>query len=145
MSDTIKVMFVCTGNSARSQMAEGFARHFGRGRVEACSAGMEPSRLNAFAVRVMAEKGIDISHQRSKAFDEDLARRMDIVVTVCGNADERCPLLPPEVKRLHWPLEDPAAAKGAEAEILAKFREIRDQIEARIVGLLHDRKPFKSA
>jgi arsenate reductase len=138
VSDTIKVMFVCTGNSARSQIAEGFARHFGQGRVEACSAGMEPSRLNPFAVAVMQEKGIDISHQRSKPFDEDLARRMNMVVTVCGNADERCPMLPPEVKRLHWPLEDPAAAKGSDAEVLAKFREIRDQIEARILKLVRD-------
>ncbi len=91
MRDPIKVMFVCTGNSARSQMAEGFARHFSQGRVQAYSAGMEPSRLNPFAAAVMQEKRIDISQQRSKAFDEDLARRMDVVVTVCGNADERCP------------------------------------------------------
>jgi arsenate reductase (thioredoxin) len=75
---------------------------------------------------------IDIAGQRSKAFDWDLARRMDVVVTVCGNADERCPVLPPEIKRLHWPLEDPAAATGSEAEVLNKFREIRDQIEARV-------------
>lgn len=136
MSDRIRVMFVCTGNSARSQMAEGFARHFGQGRIEAYSAGMEPSRLNPFAVAVMQEKGIDISPQRSKVFDEDLARRMDVVVTVCGNADERCPILPPEVKKLHWPLEDPAAARGTDPEILAKFRESRDQIESRVRDLL---------
>jgi arsenate reductase len=133
MSGPTKVMFVCTGNSARSQIAEGFARHLGGGRIQVCSAGMEPSRLNPYAVAVMQEKGIDISHQRSKAFDENLARRMDVVVTVCGNGDERCPVLPPEVKRLHWPLEDPATAKGTEAEILAKFRDIRDQIEVRIL------------
>jgi arsenate reductase len=131
-------MFVCTGNSARSQMAEGFARHFGRGRVEACSAGMEPTKLNAFAVAVMQEKGVDISHQRSKAFDENFARRMDVVVTVCGSADERCPILPPEVRKLHWPLEDPAATKGTDAEILAKFRDIRDQIEARVQEVIRD-------
>jgi arsenate reductase (thioredoxin) len=136
VSDRIRVMFVCTGNSARSQMAEGFARHFGQGRIEAYSAGMEPSRLNPFAVAVMQEKGIDISPQRSKVFDEDLARRMDVVVTVCGNADERCPILPPEVKKLHWPLEDPAAARGTDPEILAKFRESRDQIESRVRDLL---------
>ena len=135
MRDPIKMMFVCTGNSARSQMAEGFARHFGMGRVEAYSAGMEPSRLNAFAATVMQEKGIDISHQRSKAFDEDLARGMDVVVTVCGSADERCPVLPPEVQKLHWPLEDPAAAKGTDAEILATFRKSRDEIEARVLEL----------
>jgi arsenate reductase len=138
MSARTKVMFVCTGNSARSQMAEGFARHLGQDRVEAYSAGMEPSRLNPFAVAAMQEKGIDISHQRSKAFDQNLARQMDVVVTVCGNADERCPVLPPEVKKLHWPLEDPAATKGSDAEVLAKFREIRDQIEARILKLVRD-------
>ena len=136
MSGRIKVMFICSGNSARSQMAEGFARQFGQGRVEAYSAGMEPSRLNPFAVAAMQEKGIDISSQRSKAFDEKLARRMDVVVTVCGNADERCPILPPEVKKLHWPLEDPAAAKGTHPEILAKFRYIRDQIETRVLELI---------
>jgi arsenate reductase len=86
----------------------------------------------------MQEKGIDISHHRSKAFDEALARRMDVVVTVCGNADERCPILPPGVKKLHWPLEDPAAAKGTDTEILAKFREIRDQIEARVQEVIRN-------
>jgi arsenate reductase (thioredoxin) len=136
MGDSIKVLFVCTGNSARSQMAEGFAQHLGGGRIEAHSAGMEPSRLNPFAVRAMQEKGIDISGQTSKAFDEVLARRMDMVVTVCGHANESCPVLPPEVKRLHWPLEDPAAAKGSDVEILAKFREIRDQVEVRVSALL---------
>ncbi len=135
MPDAIRILFVCTGNSARSQMAEGFARLLGQGKIEAHSAGMEPSRLNPFAVTAMREKGIDISHQRSKAFDETLARRMDVVVTVCGNADERCPVLPPEVKKLHWPLEDPAAAKGTDAEILATFRKSRDEIETRILEL----------
>ena len=132
----MRVLFVCTGNSARSQMAEGFARHYGHGRVEAHSAGMEPSQLNPYAVRVMQEKGIDISGQQSKAFDWDLARQMDIVATVCGHANESCPVLPPEVKRLHWPLEDPAAATGTDAEILATFRRIRDQVESRVTELL---------
>jgi len=132
----IKVMFVCTGNSARSQMAEGFARFLGQGQIEAYSAPMEPTRLNPHAVAVMREKGIDISGHRSKLFDEDLARQMDVVITLCGNADERCPILPPEVKRLHWPLEDPAAAKDPDSQVLAKFREIRDQIEERIRDLI---------
>ena len=136
MQRPVKILFVCTGNSARSQMAEGFARDFGRDWIEAHSAGIEPSRLNPHAVKVMRERGIDISEQQSKAFDWDLARRMDMVVTVCGNADERCPILPPEVKRLHWPLDDPAAAKGTDSEVLAKFREIRDQIEERVRDLI---------
>ena len=140
MPGSIKILFVCTGNSARSQMAEGFGRHFGQSRIEAYSAGMEPSRLNPFAVAVMQEKGIDISRQRSKAFEENLARRMDVVVTVCGNADEHCPVLPPEVKKLHWPLEDPATARGTDPEVLAKFRDIRDQIEVRVLELIRTLK-----
>ncbi|HEX7550252.1 MAG TPA: arsenate reductase ArsC [Candidatus Methylomirabilis sp.] len=138
MPDPLKILFVCTGNSARSQMAEGFARHYGQGRVEASSAGMAPSQLNPYAVRVMQEKGIDISGQHSKAFDWDLARQMDVVITVCGHANESCPVLPPEVRRLHWPLEDPAAAQGSEESILATFRQIRDQIEAQVHGLVRD-------
>jgi len=129
MGKPIRILFVCTGNSARSQMAEGFARHYGAGRVEADSAGMEPTQLNSNAVAVMREKGIDISGQQSKAFDKALAREMDYVITVCGNAEERCPVLPPEVRRLHWPLEDPARARGTPEEILAIFRRSRDEIE----------------
>jgi arsenate reductase len=117
-------------------MAEGFARHFGQGRVEAYSAGMAPSTLHPMAIRVMQEKGLDISGQHSKAFDWELARQMDMVITVCGHANESCPILPPEVQRLHWPLEDPAAATGSEAEILATFRAIRNQIEGRMRELL---------
>jgi arsenate reductase len=122
-------------------MAEGFARHIGRGRIEAYSAGMEPSQLNPFAVAVMQEKGVDISGQGSRGFDETLARSMDLVVTVCGNADERCPVLPPEVKRLHWPLDDPATATGSNDEILATFREVRDEIEVRVTELVHRLAP----
>jgi arsenate reductase len=129
-------MFVCTGNSARSQMAEGFARYYGAGRVEAYSAGMEPTQLNPNAVAVMREKGIDISGQQSKAFDETLAREMEYVITVCGNADERCPVLPLEVRRLHWPLEDPARARGTSEEILAVFRRSRDEIEPLVRDLV---------
>jgi arsenate reductase len=141
MDNAKKILFVCTGNSARSQMAEGFARHLGQGRVEAYSAGIEPSRLNPHAVRVMQELGIDISGQHSKAFDWDLARQMDVVVTVCGHANESCPVLPPEVTRLHWPLEDPATATGTEAEILTTFRKIRDDIASRVADLLRQPPP----
>lgn len=123
------MLFVCTGNSARSQMAEGFARLLGSGKVESASAGMEPKGLNPFAVEVMREKGIDISGQQSKGFSAELARAMDYVITVCGNADARCPTLPPGVTRLHWPLEDPAQAKGSSEEVRAVFRGSRDEIE----------------
>jgi arsenate reductase len=134
----LKVLFVCTGNSARSQMAEGFAQHLGQGRVEAHSAGIAPSVLNPHAVRVMQEKAIDISAQQAKAFDWELARQMDVVVTVCSHANESCPVLPPEVRRLHWSLEDPAAAQGSEDAILATFRTVRDQVEVLMHGLVRD-------
>jgi len=134
----MQILFVCTGNSSRSQMAEGFARHLSPGSVEAHGAGIAPSRLNPYAVRVMQERGIDISGQRPKAFDEDLARQMDIVVTVCGHANESCPVLPQKVRRLHWPLEDPAAATGTEAEILGTFRKSRDQIASLVTGLFRE-------
>ena len=136
MPDPLKMLFLCTGNSARSQMAEDFARHYGQGWVEASSAGMAPSQLNPHAVRVMQEKGIDISGPHSKVFDWDPARQMDVVVTVCGHANESCPVLPPEVQRLHCTLEDPAAATGSAAEILATLRAIRNQIEGRMRELL---------
>lgn len=123
------ILFVCTGNSARSQMAEGFARAYGKGSVQAFSAGMEPRGLNPYAVEVMREIGIDISAQRSEALSHDLARTMDCVITVCGNAEERCPVLPPEVKRFHWPLEDPAQAAGPPQEVRKVFRRCRDHIE----------------
>lgn len=131
-----RVLFVCTGNSARSQMAEGFARAYGKDAVEAFSTGLEPKGLNPFAVRVMQEKGVDISRQQSKPFTEALAQTMDYVVTVCGNADERCPLLPPQVNRLHWPLEDPARFEGAHVETLEVFRASRDEIERHVRELL---------
>ena len=117
-------------------MAEGFARAYGKEKVEAFSAGMEPRGLHPVAVLVMQERGIDISYQQSRAFSEVLAREMDCVITVCGNAEERCPLLPLEVKRLHWPLEDPAQAKGSPQEIREVFRRSRDEIEALVRRLL---------
>lgn len=131
-----KILFVCTGNSARSQMAEGFLRAYGGDRVEVLSAGMEPRGLNPVAVEVMRETGIDISAHRSKAFSEELARTMDYVITVCGNAEERCPLLPPRIKRLHWPLEDPAQARGTHQEIREVFRRSRDEVEALVRRLM---------
>jgi arsenate reductase len=134
----MRVLFVCTGNSARSQTAEGFARAYGAGRVEAFSAGIEPKGLNPFAVEVMQEKGIDLSKQESKAFSADLARRMHYVIAVCGHTDERCPILPPAIKRLRWPSEDPAEAQGSAAEICRVFRDVRDEIESRVRVLLRE-------
>jgi arsenate reductase len=110
-------------------MAEGFANVYGKDKVKAFSAGMEPKGLNSFTLEVMGEKGIDIHHQKSKAFSEELARNMDYVITVCGNAERRCPLLPSKVRRIHWPLEDPAQATGSSEEIREVFRRSRDEIE----------------
>ncbi len=110
MDRPIRIMFVCTGNSARSQMTEAFARVLGQGRIEARSAGIEPKGLNPNALRVMEERGIDISGQQSKGLDLTEASEMDYLITVCGSAEERCPVLPAHVARIRWPLEDPAAA-----------------------------------
>jgi len=110
-------------------MAEGFANVYGKGKIKAFSAGTEPMGLNHFALEVMGEKGIDIHRQFSKPFSEELAREMDYVITVCGNAAGRCPLLPSKVRRVHWPLEDPAQATGSPGEVREAFRRSRDEID----------------
>lgn len=124
----IKVVFLCTGNSSRSQMAEGFARHFGRDRLEAHSAGISPTSVNPRAIAVMEEAGLDISGQSSKAVTKDILEQADFIITLCGDARESCPVVPGKVQKRHWPLEDPTGVEGTEAEIMAKFREVRDQI-----------------
>lgn len=127
-----KVMFVCTGNSCRSQMAEGFARALAGDQWEVYSAGLQPAGVNPLAVRYMAEVGIDISAQTSDALDPELMRRMDHIITLCGDAEERCPLTPPSVRRQHWPLPDPARASGSEQEVARVFRAVRDDIARRV-------------
>ncbi len=124
----IKVVFLCTGNSSRSQMAEGFARHFGRDCLEVYSAGISSTSVNPRAITVMEEAGLDISSQSSKAIAKDILENADFIITLCGDARESCPVVPGRVQKRHWPLEDPARAEGTEAEIMAKFREVRDQI-----------------
>lgn len=126
------VLFLCTGNSARSQMAEGYLRHLAGDRFEVASAGIDPKGVNPLAIEAMREVGIDISRHRSKTAGSLLKQSFRYVVTVCDNANERCPIFPGAVKRLHWPLEDPAAATGSDAERLAVFRRIRDQIAERV-------------
>ena len=123
-----KVLFLCTGNSARSQIAEGYLRHFASDRFEPMSAGIEPKGLNPFAVEAMREVGIDISHQQSKDVVSLLGQYIPYVVTVCDNAKERCPIFPGTWKFLHWSFEDPAAAQGSHAEQLGVFRKVRDEI-----------------
>ncbi len=132
----MKVMFLCTGNSCRSQMAEGFARELGKDKIIAYSAGLNPQGVNPRAVAVMKEAGIDISSQQSKSIDPELLKQMDIIITLCDNAAESCPLTPPGIKRIHWSLKDPAKAEGTEEEILNEFRKIRDEIKSRILELL---------
>lgn len=133
---SLKILFVCTGNSCRSQMAEGFARAAG---AEAYSAGTEPAGLvHPLAAQVMAEKGIDISRHTSKMLDPNLALGMDAVITVCGDADEKCPAVP-GAKRLHWPIPDPAKATGTPEEVLNQFRLARDDIARRVDEFLKER------
>jgi len=133
-----RVLFVCTGNSARSQMAEGLLRQLGQGEYDVASAGTKPSRVNPFAIQAMDEKGIDISRHTSDHVDKYMGQEFDFVITVCDNAKETCPYFPTNKTRLHWSFEDPAAATGDDEEILAEFRRIRDQIEAQIKKFLQN-------
>ncbi len=127
-----KVLFLCTGNSCRSQMAEGFLRTYGNDKYEAHSAGTKPSMLNPLAVEVMREIGIDISRQRSKNATEYLGTHFPIIVTVCDNAREHCPIFPGPSIRQHWPFEDPALAEGTQERRLEVFRRVRDSIRDRV-------------
>ncbi len=127
-----KVLFLCTGNSCRSQMADGIVNHDFAGRIEACSAGTEPHGLNPKAVQVMAEIGIDISGNSSDHLSKYAGERFDYVITLCGDANERCPLFFGGIKRLHMGFEDPPKAKGTEEEVLAVYRRVRDEIRAKM-------------
>ncbi|HEX2618331.1 MAG TPA: arsenate reductase ArsC [Flavobacteriales bacterium] len=125
-----RILVLCTGNSCRSQMAEGYLRHFAGGRAEVVSAGTESHGLNPRAVQVMAEDGIDISHHTSKVVDAVLDRPYDVVITVCDDANERCPYIPGPAERVHQRFPDPAKATGTEAEVMDAFRAVRDRIKA---------------
>ena len=139
MARKASVLFLCTGNSCRSQMAEGWLRHLGGDRFDALSAGTEPQGLNPLAVRVMAEAGVDISSQASKSVDSLLGSDLDLLITVCGGARESCPMFPGKVgERRHWPLADPAAASGTEGEVLAVFRRVRDEIRDRVRSFVEE-------
>ncbi len=133
------VLFLCTGNACRSQMAEGFARQLASERWDVASAGVAPTQLDPRAVAAMAEVGVDISRQVAKALDPSLLARAAMVVTLCGDAAERCPLPPPGVGHIHWPLPDPARARGSEEEVAAAFRRVRDEIRRGVQQLLDDR------
>ncbi len=140
-----RILFLCTGNSCRSQMAEGWARHLGSDLAEVESAGIEAHGKNPRAIRVMAEAGVDISGQESTRVTDEMIRGADIVVTVCGHADEYCPALPAGVTKIHWPLSDPAKATGSEEEIMAVFRATRDEVKARVTALLDGIRHGRSA
>lgn len=135
-----RVVFLCTGNSCRSQMAEGFLRHYGKDRFEVYSAGISPVGVNPIAVKVMKEAGVDISRQTSDPMDRDIVAGADLLITLCGGARESCPVIPGTVKKRHWPLEDPAEARGSEEEVLDKFREVRDKIKELVKQLVEENK-----
>ena len=135
-SRRIRVLFLCTHNSARSQMAEGILRHLGQDRVEAHSAGTVVTRVHPLAVAAMAEKDIDIGAQRSKHMDEFAGQEFDYVVTVCDNARESCPVFPGTPERIHWSIADPSAVEGDEATRLRAFRVASDELMTRIRYLL---------
>lgn len=130
--------FICTGNSCRSQMAEGFGKKYAGDDFAVYSAGIEAHGLNPRAVAAMKEAGIDISRQTSDLIDTNILNNAYYAVTLCGDAEERCPYTPPHVKRLHWPLTDPAKATGTEEEIAAVFREVRDQIDHLVYHLIEE-------
>ncbi|MCH1640047.1 arsenate reductase (thioredoxin) [Paenibacillus timonensis] len=130
--DKKTIYFLCTGNSCRSQMAEGWAKTFLTDGWEVYSAGIEAHGLNPNAVKAMAEVGIDISGQTSDLIDMERLNRADMVVTLCGDAADRCPMTPPHVRREHWGFDDPAKASGTDEEKWAVFQRVRDQIGERI-------------
>lgn len=138
MHEKERVLIVCTGNSARSQMAEGLFRHVAGDRFEVFSAGTKRASVRPEAIAVMNEIGIDISSHRSKSVEEFAEEPLDLVITVCDSASQTCPVFPGEGNRLHWPFPDPAVVNGTEAERLDAFRSVRDQIHAHILAYLRE-------
>ena len=135
----LKVLFLCTENACRSQMAEGLVNHDLGGQVKAFSAGIRPSRVNPRAIQVMGELGIDISHHRSKSVDDLAGEQFDLVITVCDQAQQQCPMFPGNAEILHISFPDPAQATGPEEEILTVFRRVRDDLRGQMIPLLRER------
>ena len=133
--EKIKVLFICTGNSCRSQIAEGWARQLKSDFIEAYSAGIRPIGVNSRTIKVMAEAGVDISGHTSKHVDDLMGIDFDYVVTVCDNAREQCPIFPSRTKHIHKSFDDPYFATGSEEEIMKVFRKLRDDIKAFIETL----------
>lgn len=136
-----RILVLCTGNSARSQMAEGLLRHSAGDRYEVYSAGTRPSAVRPEAVAVLRELGIDISHHRSKSVDEFAGQEFAFVITVCDNAKESCPVFPGRTQRIHWSFPDPAAVQGSEDERTAAFRCVRDEIALRVKSFTEASSP----
>ncbi len=132
----MNLLFLCTGNSCRSQMAEGWAKQFAPSGWKIESAGIEAHGKNPRAIAVMQEAGVDISGQESTILTDAMLDDADYLITVCGNADERCPLLPPGTRKEHWPLDDPAKATGNEEQIMEAFRTTRDEVRRRVEELI---------
>ena len=132
----MNILFLCTGNSCRSQMAEGWTRKLAGSLVDVQSAGIEAHGKNPRAIKVMAERGVDISGQESSVVSDEMLEKADLVVTVCGHADEQCPVLPAGTRKVHWPLTDPAKATGSEEAIMEEFRATRDEVRERVRDLL---------
>jgi arsenate reductase len=135
-----RVLFICTHNSARSQMAEGLINHDLAGKVQAFSAGTEPSSVHPLAIAVMEELGIDISQNRSKSIDEFVNEKFDFVITLCDHAAESCPVFFGGTKRVHMGFPNPTAASGSKEEQLASFRKVPDQIRTQLVEFLSNKK-----
>jgi arsenate reductase len=137
MTERKRVLLLCTGNSARSQMAEGLLRHLAGDRFEVFSAGVEPSFVRRQAIAVMNEIGIDISQHRSKSVDEFLDEQLDYVITVCDHANQRCPIFPGAVQRIHWSIDDPVVGSTEKIQLEA-FRRARDELRTRIQSFVND-------
>lgn len=137
MNSLPKVLFLCTGNSARSQMAEAFLRHYAGDRFETFSAGLEPKPLHPLTMAVMEEAGLDMSGHSSKTLLTYMGKQhFGYLITVCDRAEEKCPIFPGMGVRLHWPFEDPAALQGSDEEKLEKFRQVREQVRAKVLDWL---------
>jgi len=132
MKKPVRVLILCAGNSARSQMAEALLREMGGDRFEVASAGVAPSFVRPEAIAVMREVDIDISGHKSKSADEFTNQEFDYVITVCDNANEQCPVFPGNTRRIHWSFDDPATVKGDEEQRLVVFRRVRDEIRQRL-------------
>jgi arsenate reductase len=132
----MRALVLCTGNSVRSQMAEGLLRHLSKGTAEVHSAGTHPSAVHPLAIQVMAELGIDISHHRSKSVTEFAGQSFDYVITVCDSAKESCPIFPGSPRRIHWSLPDPTRSDPGEEERLAAFCRVRDELLRRIQSFI---------